>query len=199
MIVITGCGRSGTAWIARCYQAVGLDVQHEIVGGDGISSWQVASAAENCLGDYNPREVLEKATALLHQTRYPLRAIASCQTFLRSSWEYICRFVPMSVHDDMIYRCAMYWYHWNLMVETRLQEIKAMRPNVLTAQYQVERPFLQYHPGDFDTKIGTKVTQADRHSRMGKYTPVSWDDIKARDNRLYGQIIVMAGRYGYSL
>lgn len=40
MLLITGCGRSGTHFTARLLQEIGLDVGHETLGKDGVASWK---------------------------------------------------------------------------------------------------------------------------------------------------------------
>lgn len=43
-ILIVGCARSGTHWMARVLRSQGLDVGHERQGLDGIVSWCLAPA-----------------------------------------------------------------------------------------------------------------------------------------------------------
>lgn len=114
-VLITGCGRSGTKYIAFVLRRLGLDAPHESVGKDGSVSWCMAVDAdwtpfgESCRG--------YEFEHIFHQVRHPLAVMASVQTFKETSWRFICEHTAVSMREPLLIRCATYWYYWNLETE----------------------------------------------------------------------------------
>ena len=110
-LLVTGCGRSGTKYIAFALQRMGLDVRHERLGRDGISSWTMAVTSENRM--YGPPSSAASFEQIFHQTREPLDAISSCLSFSDSSWDFICENVECPRTASTVIRAATYWLLWN--------------------------------------------------------------------------------------
>ena len=94
MILITGCGRSGTHFISSLLIKAGVPFGHERISKFGGAAWQLvfdseAPGAHGCIrrGDYN-------FSIILQQVRNPLDVINSMHTAGRDSWNYIEKFVP---------------------------------------------------------------------------------------------------------
>jgi hypothetical protein len=116
-LLVTGCGRSGTKYIARILQRAGLDIGHETMGEHGISSWYMTvNAVSAPFGDGRAGYVFENT---LHQIRHPLAVIDSlvASPLKKESWDFICRYMPISMDEPLLTRCAKYWLHWNCAAE----------------------------------------------------------------------------------
>jgi hypothetical protein len=91
-LLVTGCGRSGTKFIAALLQNLGMDVRHEQMGADGIATWCMAVESDDSPWGGGRRGVHFKT--ILHQVRHPLKVIPSLLTFTSPSWEFIEQYVP---------------------------------------------------------------------------------------------------------
>ena len=69
MLCITGCGRSGTGYIAKLLSTAGLDIGHEVVKENGTADWHAAAIPHGA--DWT----------VLQQVRTSLKAISSIQIF----------------------------------------------------------------------------------------------------------------------
>jgi hypothetical protein len=124
-VLITGCGRSGTKYTSFALQRLGLDVPHERVGRDGISSWTMAITTEK--RPFGPPSSQVSFEQVFHQVRDPIAAIASCTTFNRESWDFISRHMRFPPYAPLFVRAARYWLEWNERAE-----------QVATWRYRVE-------------------------------------------------------------
>src|SRR5688572_17821987 len=77
-ILVTGCPRSGTKYMALLLQAYGLDVGHEEMGARGISSFSLAVTSED--GPWGPTRERYRFARVVHLVREPLATIASFAT-----------------------------------------------------------------------------------------------------------------------
>src|SRR5262245_1471922 len=108
--LITGCGRSGTKYIAAVLQKLGLRIGHERFAPDGIASWQMVFNDAPIPG--RPRGGVA-FDVVLHQVRHPLLVIPSLSTFRAGSWHYVARHVPSDPDDSLLVRATRYWVCWN--------------------------------------------------------------------------------------
>lgn len=189
--LITGCGRSGTKYMASLLSAAGLHVGHETMGRDGIASWLLA-AMPAPPGWGPPGECFHFQT-VLHQVRQPLAVIASMQTAQLASWRYICEHIPCSLEDPLLFRCATYWREWNLKAES----IATWRYRLEDIDYVWED--LCAHLGLTCSREVLDTVRRDVNSRKGRYQNVSWDDLKTLDRSLCLAIQEQAVRYGYPI
>lgn len=189
--LITGCGRSGTRYIARLLSAAGLDIGHETMGKDGIASWLLAVDAG--YAGYGPLRRFFRFQTILHQIRDPLSVISSMQTTRIASWQYICRNIPCSLDEPLLLRCAKYWKYWNLKAESiatwryRIEEIDRIWGELC------ERLAIPVNPAVLAT------TQRTINTRAGAYQKIGWDDLMVLDKSLCLSIQEQAVRYGYEL
>lgn len=114
-LLITGCGRSGTKYASFALQRLGLEVPHERLGRDGISSWTMAVAAES--RPYGPPSSEVSFQHIFHQVREPLATITSCMTFNNESWDFICRHIECRPVAPVLIKAATYWLLWNKKAE----------------------------------------------------------------------------------
>ena len=107
-IIIIGTGRSGTAYTSMLLKQCGIDVGHERMGKDGVSSWYLTTKFEAFDGlDW---EDLESDPYLIgQQIRDPLKTIPSLMTFNKQSQSFIRRSGAHNVkpknrlHDAMLH------------------------------------------------------------------------------------------------
>ena len=114
MCLISGCPRSGTAYIARFLQANGIRVKHEVEDTDGIVSWLFLQGIKQHGRLPVPRP-FHQYYPILHQVRYPLHTIASLHTIHPSSWDYFKQFLPLS--EDPVVAAMQVYLYWNRMIE----------------------------------------------------------------------------------
>lgn len=179
-LLVTGCGRSGTAYMARVLQAHGLDIGHEQAGADGTVDWHAAAKLDEFTG-----------CIVVHQVRHPLHVIASITTASPRSWRFIARHIRLTRNATRLQHAAEYWLYWNQLVEQRC-----------TLCYQVEKlaswldellmPFGRTVNHELLAQISTSL-----NTRRDRYTPVTWDDVAMCDKALCTRVYDKARQYGY--
>lgn len=195
MLLITAVGRSGTHYTARLLQAMGLDVPHEAVGQDGAASWKHITT-----GTFVVKKRFKRRrethidssifTTVLHQTRHPLKVIASMQTFSDATWRYMAQFTSLSLDQPVLKRAMTGYLEWNRLIEARADW-----------RFQIENL-----PAVFDTfcryaglepRPLPELPREARDSRTERYQPISWVDLQREDDHLASAIQNMAEAYGY--
>lgn len=176
-VVVSGCMRSGTLYMAHVLQKAGVKVNHEEYSAEGVVGWPLV-----------PCE-FPKETVLLHQVRHPLHSIGSQQTAGRASWMYISRFIPVSCEEALLLRCMKCWYYWNLLFEPKA-----------VFRYRVED--LEDVWNEISTLVGISLDETPEvskttHTRADKYNPVTWADLRNCDSGLCANIVEMSEGYGY--
>lgn len=124
LVLITGCGRSGTTYTTNLLRTCGLDIKHEDIGIDGSVSWLMAVDS-----DYTPHGPGSNGTYFrhtFHQIRNPLDVITSFYININNdflpAWNYIIAYVPeIKREDPSLVKCAKYWYYWNLKAEQKAE------------------------------------------------------------------------------
>jgi hypothetical protein len=193
LLLITGCGRSGTQYIATRLSAIGIDIGHECIGRNGIASWPMAINADQL--PWGPSRKNFLFSHCYHQVRHPLAVIESAHTFLDRSWNFILSFIPCKANEPMLVRCAKYWLYWNRFAEEnanltyRIEDIENILPQLLDR--------LGHSPR---TQVG-KLPDKNRNTRRDRqnYPAIGWDDLKSADLSLYKAIAEQAEHYGYVL
>lgn len=113
LLLITGCGRSGTTYISRLLQECGLDIPHEYLGKHGSSSWYMAP------------DLSKQFQHVFHQVRNPIDVISSWYFHISENhpvWEYIYHHLPMIQKDEpALAKWAKYWVYWNMIAERRAE------------------------------------------------------------------------------
>ncbi|MEI8365611.1 MAG: hypothetical protein WCF65_04250 [Parachlamydiaceae bacterium] len=134
-LLIVGCGRSGTEYMATFLRESGLDINHERIGSDGCVSWPLVVNSFSPWGPITNEEYIH----VFHQVRHPLNVITSwfinLDSLTRDEWVFIRRHIPeIRDHDSLIVQCAKYWYYWNLKAEKmaewryRIEDIDSIIP-----------------------------------------------------------------------
>lgn len=113
-VIVTGCGRSGTLYMAKVLTALGFDVGHEGFMADGVSSWYIV---EPTRAEAVKDMVRGCDVVFIHLIRNPMEVISSmmrCELIrTRSSLDFFARTNPEYNELELIERCARYWVEWN--------------------------------------------------------------------------------------
>jgi len=177
-IILTGTARSGTTYISRVFQSLGLDIRHEKYGEKGISAFQLA-----------PFLSFYRHALIIHQVREPLACISSIQTIRSRTWRRVACFLSDLSEENYISCCMRYWLDWNAMIEPHA-----------CYRYQVEKieehwEWLCEHVGI--PKCELPAIPTDTNSRKHLYEGLTWEDIREADEELYDSIRYKAQEYGY--
>lgn len=211
-VVITGCGRSGTLYMSKYFQAMGLDVRHEAHGEDGISSWYLSSPGRGQITKnyYGGRM---RRIEVIHLVRDPLAVMASmrrCEAIrTRSALDVFRRLYPDIEEMPVLDLVALWWVEWNKNtrllwdVSYTLQVERATKLEVIVDLCEMFRVPL-------DEEIHGKLLRIpqDTHSIEEKYmeeiqandpealNPITIDDIP---KDLLLRVLGMSKKLGYDL
>lgn len=196
-LLVTGCARSGTTYMALFLKKSGYNISHESLGQDGIVSWPMASNFLNPWGELAPPNI--SFTHIFHQVRNPLHVITSWALNLnhlnRIEWAFVRQQIPeIKLTDSLMVHCAKYWYYWNLLAEKkaewryRIEDLEEILPEFMERSGLVlDANVLNEIPKNYNAWLHTskKITWADLERELPP--------------DLYQKIQDMTQRYGYSL
>lgn len=196
LLLIVGCGRSGTAFSNKYFSALGLDMAHEKPGGrDGCVSWPMVFNSYSPWGPVEPQPTFKH---IFHQVRNPLDVISSWYINLsdlnRDEWIFIRSHIKeIMFEDSLLVSCAKYWYYWNLYAE-KMSEWR----------FRVEDIENELHTFITKLNITKPVSSPTIPSNTNAWLPIthkiSWNDLKGElPEELFNNIQNMALRYGYSI
>ncbi len=195
LILVTGCGRSGTQYISKVLNQSGLNVTHEHgMGTDGCVSWLMAARVD--WAPWGPLAKRYQFKHIFHQVRDPVKVIQSYyNTPPTTTWEWIAKSIPeIKESDSNLTKCTKYWYYWNLMAEAgaewtyRIEEIDTVYP------IMGRKLGLPFNPQTLE-----RVSRKSNSKGRPNY-PISWKVLEEQlDPVLYKKVRNLAGRYGYSL
>lgn len=189
--LITGCGRSGTKYMATVLQTIGLDVGHERLGRDGAVSgiWTVESDSYPSFHQQGPRPHFD---LVLHQVRHPLPTIGSVTTGSPESWEFNCRFIPATLKEPLLIRCAKYWLYWNRIAQEqatftyRIENLK----KVWIGLMRLLRTEASYD----------QIIHLSRSMNTREHPEVTWDVLEKNVPRpLVDEVKALGRSYGYAI
>ena len=180
-VFITGTPRCGTQYIARCFQAIGIDIQHEAFGKRGIAAFYIVSFLAE-----------RKEGLVLHQVREPLKVIASMQTIKPKTWQLITNNTGIEPKPgDLTHAIMRLYLHLNSEIEKyyyfryRIEDIDTVWLQLLNIMELPDQPLP-------DIPRNT-------HTRKGRFEPLSWTELESRDVELTKRIKDMAIRHGYEV
>lgn len=189
-LLITGHPRSGTTYMARLMQAYGLDVCHEKLGADGISSWMFAvqEATNVPYGDGSVRRAFDFET-IVHVVRHPLKVLASSmQTEAEGSLEFRRRWskVPAgyNAHEEAVHILLA----WDRLVQRQKPTVTVRvedAADVLPAALGLGEPVKALPARNINTR---------------KHGPLAWKELREHLRpELAEQLQAYAERHGYDL
>lgn len=179
-IFITGTPRCGTQYMAHVFQAVEIDIQHEVFGERGISAFQLF-----------PHLSQIKHGLLIHQLRDPIKTISSMQVINRS-WPYIHFYTGLHPDSEGKLKAIMkLWLTLNLEIEKhhkfryKIEELDKEWPVLCDILNISSRPLPD--------------VPKDTHTKVHKYRLLSWHELEFRDSELTKLIKETTLRYGYEV
>lgn len=194
LLLIIGCARSGTTYIAHVLHKCGLEVLHERMGKEGASSWFMTIDTDTVpWGDIQPARNGTQFQHIFHQVRDPLKVISSVfSTETKECWDFIMLHIPQ-IHesDDHLLKCAKYWYYWNLKAEEQAEWT-----------YRIED--LENEWAEFQRRLGRvlpveALTQVPTNTNTRPHAhDYTWNELKAQlGSKWYKKVRKLAQRYGY--
>lgn len=189
LLLIVGCGRSGTSYICELLQKSGIHIKHEEEGIDGIVSWPMTTG-DSSIPPLGPTFEDYEFKNIFHQIRNPTKTIASSLTISESSWQYIKKYIPIKDDDSKLVMAAKYWYYWNLLAEKianfryRIEDIDNALPIIIN----------KIGKGKFDHN---NINNTSKKINTRKHDEIMLNNIKAEDSDLFNNIINLARKYGY--
>jgi hypothetical protein len=132
---------------------------------------------------------------VIHQFRNPIKSISTFQRAGSKSWNFIFKHLCWIGWDTPLpIRSMTYWLYWNSMAETLTRK-----------RIQVERIGEEF--GRFCKLIGRpSLVVRERealdipktvNSRVGRYEPLTWNDLMGMDEKLTVTTIKKGMQYGY--
>ena len=200
-IYITGCGCSGTKYIAKAMNRAGLHFPHEGIGRDGCASWylHVGNDPFKKKGGTGIND-FPRPPVILHQTRHPLKVISSFQRVRPMngfSWTYIRIYLPqIKIKEHRILQCMKYWYHWTNFADKLAEwqyRVESIEEEEVFEEFcrRIDRPeFLKIKKSMLNV---SKLTNSFRKN----YRPLSWGQLEDQDFELTEKIRKKGRRYGY--
>lgn len=222
-LLVTGCPRSGTKYAATLLQELGLDVRHEQLGRDGISSWCLAVDAGAVPWGPPRRDLTFRTT--IHQVRNPIDVIPSLSTLRTQSWQFAGLHTSCSLDEPLLLRSAKLWTQWNLHAQAlaswryRVEDLPSVLdglcqrlsvecdhgalhrcgPNVNSRAYdgiaQACRAACELFGADAPRFLRAHFVNRKAYERAGAF---SWDKLRDLDRDACEQVLALAADYGYS-
>jgi len=199
MILITGCGSSGTTYIAQVLNNNGLHVTHDnLLGADGIVTnavvhdevWVYSHGFEGIKEYVQEKIPITEFNKIIHITRHPLDVISSVLqkwTTWGKVWLHIEEGLLGNSSTPSLYNAMKYWLMWNHMLEmyttTRIKAEDIFQDNT-TILNQFDLKLVE---PQLDEKIASSNTEV-------KFT---WEDLEKHNKILTNQIKQLAIKYGY--
>lgn len=205
-IAITACPYSATKFTKILLCKYGLDIGHEAYGKDGIVSWGHAHLTKrDFIADGFSGDMV-----LLHQVRHPIMVISALRVLHRGSkhppskqliWdrikertEYmdipwdISAETPPDDKDKSLLLWMKLWYWWNKACSEKAD---------LT--YRVEAIESEWRSFRWACGLGNVEYMETKKTINRKKTSLikSWNDLYDEDAELTGEILGLAGKFGY--
>ena len=182
-ILITGCGRSGTGYMAKLFQAAGLDVGHEKEGLQGTSDWHAIGW---------PIAKLMQYDHIIHVWRDPLLCMRSLPDIKDHSWKYISNHIPVIAEEESTtIRAMYYWAIWNMWSYQLVQRYpRSFSVNVTEAGESAPLVWLLQQYGDGIKGAFETVSQS--YNTRGPYDQeVTWKQLREVHKELTGRMVVV--------
>ena len=225
MIIITGCGRSGTLYMRKVFEVFGYDVGHEGLRQDGISSWYIVDPYHfSIVNRYiNRREnTKDRDRVYIHLIRNPLDVISSfyrCEALPnRAGLNFFRRSTASKIKWQNFQELAFiakYWIEWNKAAEKNFNFDMRIRVEdvglnetikKLTNKINIIDPFeIEYAIKEIKSLGNNIHTISPKNMRgLERYAKdrvkrISLDDIKNIVRAIAHEVLNMAEKYGYSL
>ena len=189
-VLVIGCARSGTTYMADVFRTCDYRVGHEYLKRNGACSWLMTVDTKQVPWGH-PRNGAQ-FKHIFHQVRDPLKTITSCLGEPPASFVFIREHIPeIKPEDSLLTQCAKYWYYWNLKAEAQAEWT-----------YRIED--LEKIWDELEMRLGRKFDKAVLHTipkttnTRGVIPYVSWAMLKEElEPELYDNICKLAQKYRY--
>lgn len=208
-VLITGCPRSGTKYIAIVLNAFGYPIGWEKMEIGGLVDWEVTFwDTEKLLYKVKPVQSdirIQDFDTILHQVRTPLRVIESMHIIDEGNWnKALFSIKEIKKTDSKLLKCMKWWYYWNLKAESiaewtyKIEDLYSVFDELckrIEFSYNKEKKKKLLY-------VDSKITHSFRTIRPNEknkpqYRNVSWQDLKMEDEELMLLILELAIKYGY--
>jgi len=199
-LCIVGCTRSGTVYVTRLLQHLGLKVEHEYPGPDGCIGFNFAFDRRLIVGDATnvarPGRAGLTFDHLWHQVRHPLKAIGSMHTHNSGTWAMIADGLCWERMPKTVIRCAArYWIELNRLAED-IADITYQIEDVADGSEVFEEMCRRLEmPAYWPNVRLTRNTRAHKRS----YRRIEWGDLEREAAGLYPDVRELAVHYGYEV
>ena len=188
LLVLT-CARSGSKFMARFLNPLGIEVGHEKMGPDGAVGYP-------CVSWISPRQPRFRGMnmgQIWHQVRHPLAVIASLVSYgpipQTPHWKLTGTYLPLP--NELLPRCMAVWYRWNLRclaVAEWSYRVESVYNGSRTYREMLRRLRLP---------LDTPLPKIARNVNTRPHLPLTWAELKDADAGLASGIRWLARRYGY--
>ena len=192
-LAIIGCGRSGTTYTSKMFSSFGIDIGHERLKKDGISSWYLVSDQTQVPLGPNYFQIKKLKIKIVHQIRDPIKSISSMQSMGKPSWNFLANEIPIELNEDSkIVKAMKYWYYWNIKAEKksdfsyRIENIEEVLSRLMDI-------------GGFSVRNFDKMKKIDKKTNTRKHTDLNWNDLEKEDYELTQKIKNLSINYGYKI
>ena len=200
MLLITGCGCSGTTYIAEVLQTHGLDIGHDTkIGKDGIVTnakvqdeiW-IYNFGFNGEKEYIDKKVpISSFNKVIQVVRHPLQVISSIMKKWET-WGKVWLHIEIGLlgvgAEPTLLNAMKYWLLWNNMVE--LYATDCVRAEDV---FRDNRVILDKLGVDVKKQLNYKVASSNKEKVY------SWEDLENESIILTKKIRELALKYGYFL
>lgn len=187
-MIITGCPRSGTGYIAKLFTHAGIPCGHEQKYYN-YQSVNLTSHVKNPQAESSWLAIphLHKYKNILHIVREPMKVISSMMNvdFLQEGeMEFVAEALPDILKLEGIERYVYFWTQWNMLIEKHTDK-----------RYRIED--INKDPRKFITQfIEPKVIYINNHyNTWGKYIVKTIDEIP--NGSIKRDFIKRMLKYGY--
>jgi hypothetical protein len=123
-ILIVGTPRSGTGYVSQMLRNSGIQVGHECLMRDGMSSWLCAVNDPHTVFGPSRDQVFQEFddVEVYHQVRFPIQSIASFKTETKLACDYVKRHIKVGDYYKDIKEGMRFWLLWNEISEKTSQK-----------------------------------------------------------------------------
>lgn len=205
-VLITGCGRSGTTYMASVLRKAGLAVRHEVMGDDGCSSWYFAPREVPWFppahkSDPNKRHadgiVDVEFDITLHVVRHPIKVIPSAfATFEKANWKFVGQFIKdIDPRYPRLVNAIRYWLRWNKLVSKERPDAYRFRIEDIDTEWPVILDLL----GQPQCSVPDVSRTINRNSGFRAAPKVTWEQLESVDALSVCAVKRYAKELGYEL
>lgn len=203
LIIVVGCGRSGTLYITKFWKVFDKKIGHEKYGRDGIASWYLL--LPHVFKQFKEEIYFPRAKRFIffHQVRHPLKVISSMYP---RKWDVpqVTNIIRLKNTDSRLEQCMKYWYYWNRNVDRKFKIKLRYRIEDIQTKDLIER--LAHivgvpHKGrkHLVRAIPTNTHTAYKKTYRSKgYKHIfTWKELFAENSYLAMNVYNLARKYGY--